>query len=218
MKNEKKLYLCATGMLTAVGDSAEMTSASVKAGMSGFEVSEYKNQMQENITMAGVPHSKSDELAFGIGEGINSSEVYNRIIKMALMTVKQIFERQVIDTPVPLTPMPLILAIPENLSRHSNTNPKALFTRLINKAKLPIDPDQIMLTHTGRAAGIYALDYAERYLYDLGYDYVLVGGSDSYWDTSVISHLNKTDRAKAPGAIDAFIPGRGRIPVINPAP
>ena len=204
MDNEKKLYLSTTGMLTAIGDSAEMTAASVKAGISGFEVSEYKNQQDENITMAGVPQSIIDELTLEIDIRGDQSELFNRIIKMAFLTLSQVFKRQALETPVPL-----ILALPETLPSISNINTKTLFTRLIDQSKLPIDPEQIRRVHTGRAAGIHGLDLAERFLYDHGHDYVLVGGSDSYWDTAVISHLNKTDRAKAPGAIDAFIPGEG---------
>ena len=204
MNKDRKLYLSATGMLTAVGDSAEMTAASVKAGISGFEVSEYKNQQDENITMAGMPQSIYDEFAIEFGVEGDNSKHYNRIIKMALMAITQVFKRQPVDTHIPL-----ILAIPENLPNISNISPKTLVARLIDQAKLPIDPEQIRHVHTGRAAGIHSLDLAERFLYDQELDYVLVGGSDSYWDDSVISYLNKTDRAKAPGAIDAFIPGEG---------
>ena len=129
MNHEKKLYLCATGMLTAIGDSVEMTAASVKAGMSGFDVSDYKNQHQENITMAGVPQSIFESFDFKIDMEGNNSEHYERVLKMGLIAAIQIFERQAVNTPVPL-----ILATSETLPNSLKTYSEALLTKLIQQA------------------------------------------------------------------------------------
>ena len=84
-----------------------------------------------------------------------------------------------------------------------------LITNLVNQDDLPIDAEQVRCIHTGRAAGIEALDLAQRILYELQHDYVLVGGSDSYWHFPLVSQLDEAQRVMAPGVMDGFIPGEG---------
>lgn len=204
MSNAQKLYLAATGMITSIGESPEVTAASVRAGISGYTTSEYENQHGEFITMAGLPDEVYDDFEVEIDEGLYYSELYDRIIKMAILAAAQVFQRH----PVP-APIPFILSVPETLPHIRHITPEALLDNLVTQAKLPIDRNQVRTVQSGRAAVIHGLDLAERFLYDLQHDYVLVGASDSYWHYPIVADLDEAGRAMAVGEKDAFVPGEG---------
>jgi 3-oxoacyl-[acyl-carrier-protein] synthase-1 len=191
-------------MITSIGADTKMTAAAVKAGMNQFAASEFENLQREAITMAAVPEEVFETLEVEIDEGSYYSELYDRIIKMAIIAAREALAQQPIETPIPL-----VLAMPEAIPYVNHITPQVLVTNLVNQEDLPIDAEQVRCIHTGRAAGIQALDLAQRYLYDMKQDYVLVGGSDSYMQMPIMSSLDEAGRVMAPGIMDGFIPGEG---------
>lgn len=204
MSQTEKLYLAAMGMLSPLGDSPEFTAASVTAGISAYQASDYENRHGEFVTMTGVPDKTYEDFDIEIDEGVEYCELYDRIIKMAILAAEQVFQRHPVSKPVPL-----ILSLAENRPYDLNINPELLLDNLINQAELPIDPQQVRTVHTGRAAVIHSLDLAQGFLNGSQNDYVLVGASDSHWDSTVIALLDKAGRALAPGEKNAFAPGEG---------
>lgn len=203
--SEKPLaYIAGIGMITAVGADANMTAAAVKAGVNQFEASEYDNQADESITMAGVPDEVFETLQLDIDEGEYYSELYDRIIKMAVVAAREACAQQSIEQDIPM-----VLAIPEAVPGINLITAQMLAGNLTRQEDLPIDAGQVRCLHTGRAAGIEALDMASRMLHDLDQEYVLLGGSDSYWHLPLIARLDADQRVLAPGVMDGFVPGEG---------
>jgi 3-oxoacyl-[acyl-carrier-protein] synthase-1 len=204
MSHTQKLYLAATGMLSPLGDSPEMTAASLKAGISAYRVSDYENLQDDFITMTGIPEEIFTDFEIEIDQGNECCERYDRILKMAILAVSQVFQRHPVTTPVPM-----VLSLAESMPYGPNISPEVMLDNLINQAELPIDRQLVRTVHTGRAAVLQSLDLAQRFLYDLEQDYVLVGASDSYWDFSTLACLDEAERALAPGVKNAFAPGEG---------
>lgn len=204
MSERPLAYIAGIGMITAVGADAKMTAAAVNAGVNQFEASEYDNQTGESITMAGVPEEVFDSLQFEIDGGTYYSQLYDRVIKMAIVAAREACAGQSIEQDIPM-----VLAIPEAVEGINHISAESLIKNLTGQADLPIDSSQVRCLHTGRAAGIEALDMASRMLHDLDQDYVLLGGSDSYWHLPLIAHLDAEQRVMAPGVMDGFVPGEG---------
>ncbi len=203
MTDNTKVYIAGMGMITPLGDSVEKTAAAVRAGISGYQVSDYDNQQGQPITMAGVPEDIFADMDVQIDEGDYYCEQYDRIIKMAIFALQQ-----TVDASGLAEPVPLILAMPEVLPDIKQMSTETLVTNLLNQG-LPIEVDTTRFINTGRAAGIQALDLAQRNLYDLDVDFVLVGGSDSYWHYPLLAQLDKSERLLAPESMNGFAPGEG---------
>ena len=204
MSHTQKLYLAATGMLSPLGNSPEMTAASLRAGISAYRTSDYENLQDGFITMTGIPEKIFADFEIEIDQGIEYCERYDRIIKMAILAASQVFQRHPVSEPVPL-----VLSFAESMPYTPNISPEVMLDNLIIQANLPIDHRQVRTVHTGRAAVLQSLDLAQRFLYDLQQDYVLVGASDSYWDYSSLACLDEAERALAPGVKNGFAPGEG---------
>lgn len=204
MSDSPLAYIAGIGMITAIGADAKMTAAAVKAGVNQFEASEYDNQARESITMAGVPEEVFETLSFEIDEGVYYSGLYDRVIKMAIVAAREACAGQSIEGDIPM-----VLAIPEAVEGINHITAESLVRNLALQPDLPIDANHVRCLHSGRAAGIEALDMAGRIMRDLDQDYVLVGASDSYWHLPLIAHLDAEQRVLAPGVMDGFVPGEG---------
>ena len=202
MQADQKIYIAGTGMITAIGSNTAMTMASVRAAVDGFEASDYTTPKQQPITMAQVPHEIFDEFPVELDIGVAHSELMDREIKMAMIAAAEALQQAGIKKPVPL-----ILATPEQVPYVSHCPARKMITNLIKQAELPVDPEMSRSVQCGRAGAIEALDLAQRCLYDLGLDYVLVGASDSYRDYALLNYLNEMHRTTAPDVINGFIPG-----------
>ena len=150
-----------------------------------------------------VPQHFYDDLEMDIDEGNLYGEQDERVIKMAVTAVREALGSIQLDQPVPL-----ILAFPEP-EDHDLSFPTSLVTNLLAQQDLPLAKELIRTLHTGRAGGIEALGLAQRYLYELQHDYVLVGASDSYFHCARLSGMALADRLLAPENMDGFAPGEG---------
>lgn len=202
MQANQKIYIAGTGMITSVGASSEMTIASVRAGVDGFEASEYTTPTRQPITMSQVPHEVFDEFQITLDIGVSHSELMDREIKMAMIAATEALQQAKIQKNIPL-----ILATPQNVPYVSHCPAAKMIKNLINQAELPIDAQLSRSLQTGRAGGIEVLDLAQRCLYDLELDYVLIGASDSHRDYALLNYLNETKRTTAPDSMNGFVPG-----------
>jgi 3-oxoacyl-[acyl-carrier-protein] synthase-1 len=202
MQADQKIYIAGTGMITSIGANTAMTIASVRAGVDGFEASEYTNSKQQPITMAQVPHEIFDEFAIELDIGVAHGELMDREIKMAMISAAEALQQANVKKPVPL-----ILATQEQVPYVSHCPAWKMIANLVNQAELPIDPELSRSVQSGRAGAIEALDLAQRCLYDLQLDYVLVGGSHSHRDYALLNYLNEMNRTTALGVMNGFIPG-----------
>ncbi|NOX92935.1 MAG: hypothetical protein GXP18_10950, partial [Gammaproteobacteria bacterium] len=54
MNDTAEVYIARMGMITPVGENAKITAAAVKAEISGYRISDYKNGSCKPVTMAMV--------------------------------------------------------------------------------------------------------------------------------------------------------------------
>ena len=200
MSKKQVAYIAGIGMVTSVGANFEMTAAAVKAGISGYAVSDFYGQADEPITMASVPDSVFSEIDAEIDEGDRYNERHDRVIKMAIIAVREACAQQSITQPIPL-----ILAMAEEHDDSEGLSP--LITNLEHNCKPWVDSKNHRSIHSGRAAGMEAIDLAFRYLTDLEEDFILVGGSDSYRDYSRLDPLTQENRLLTTNSMDGFAPG-----------
>lgn len=199
-----KLYIAGIGMITPVGFDTTSTAAAVRAGVSGYQASSYYTKKGQPITMAAVPEEVFRSEKFKINEGDRYGDLYDHVIKMAILALREAVAGQTIKNSVPL-----LLALPEEVPGVEHTPPKLLIENLLNQSDLPLRKDAVRCIATGRAAGIEALDWAFSHLYAKGEDFVLLGGSDCHQDYPRLRALEANQRVLAPNVMDGFAPGEG---------
>lgn len=198
-----KLYIAGIGMVTPLGSNTAMTVAGVNAGVSAYQQSRYFTGHGEAITMAEVPDELFQDFDAEIDEGESYNEQYDHIIKMAILALEEACQQHTSDKPVPL-----VLAMPE--IDISPTIPHALLSRnLAANCSAWVSQDLTRFCHSGRAAGIEAIEFAFRYLYQLPYDFLLIGGSDSHSNYERLSRPDESGRLLTIGSADSFAPGEG---------
>jgi len=205
MSDKPKLYIAGMGMITPVGFDVASTAAAVRAGVSGYAETEYTDQNGLPITLASVPDLALDELEADIGEGDRYDARHYRVIKMAIIAIREACAHRTTKQPIPL-----LLAMPEVLADAVQDDVEGLvplIQTLAQNCKPWIHPAQSRSIYSGRAAGIEAIDFAFRYLSDLSSDYILIGGSDSYRDYSRLDPLGEAGRLLVQGSLNAFAPG-----------
>lgn len=201
MSDQSKVYIAGIGMITAVGGTAEMTAAAVRAGISGYQVSEYKNWECKPITMAMVPDDAFPEIC---DELDTSEEMSDQIARMLMMS--HVALEEVMESYPGTVPLPLILSGPEMDEDLEVPFSHTFFDLLTTQSDIELDKSNCRLLGLGRAGVINGIDVAGKYL-NQGHDYVLVGGVDSYQDYDLILKLTEQDRVKAEDSTDGFIPG-----------
>ncbi|MBL1276962.1 MAG: hypothetical protein COB30_012830 [Ectothiorhodospiraceae bacterium] len=201
MNNHSELYIAGMGMITPVGANVEMTSAFVSSGLSGYQVSEYKNWQCKPITMARVPDDAFPEIC---DELDTSEEMSDQIARMVLMAHLAIEE--VMNAYPGTAPLPLILSGPEIDTDLEVPFSSSFFELLAAQSNIAFDRENSRLLGIGRAGVINGIDMAFKYL-DQGHDYVLVGGVDSHEDYDLLLKLAAQGRITAEGSSDGFVPG-----------
>ncbi len=202
MSDTPKLYIAGIGMITPVGANTAMTAAAVKAGISSYTISNYYGKNDALITMASVPFSALDKLDAAIGKGSRYNERHDRVIRMAIIAIREACVQVNTEQPIPL-----VLAMPQEQGDIEGLTP--VIENLEHNCQPWIRANKCRSMHSGRAAGMEALGYVFRHLDSLPSDFVLIGGSDSYKDYSRIGPLSKEDRLLCAGNSDGFAPGEG---------
>lgn len=201
MSDQSRIYLAATGLITPVGANTAMTAAAARAEVSAYRLSHFYGQNDIPITMALVPDGVFSDINADIIEGNRFNERQDRVIKMAILAIREACAKR----PV-LQPIPLLLASPEG--EGEEVKGFSPFLENLQKNCQPwVNAGQCRQFHFGRAAGLEAIAFAFRYLHDLPDDYLLVGGSDSYQSYSRLHPLSQADRLLSRDNKDGFAPG-----------
>lgn len=195
------LYIANTGMITALGANTLMTSAAITAARSGYQISHHRSKNGERITMALVPETIFDQVEFEIEECNPYNAQFDHTIKLAIIAAQQACNGQPL-----IHPIPLLLSMPE--PGFGPTMPHGLLTQnLANHCAPAIAPELTRSFHSGRAAGMEAIDFAFRYL--TNNSLILIGASDSPIHRDRINKLDETDRLLTIKTADSFAPGEG---------
>lgn len=195
------LYIANMGMITSIGHSTITNSVAVAAGVSGYQRTHHRSKNGDPITMALVPPAVFEEFASEIEECNPYNAQFDHRIKMAIIAAQESCKGQ------PLTqPVPLMLAMPE--TDLEPVMPHGLLTRNLAEHCAPaISPELTRSFHSGRAAGIEAIEFAFRHL--AGNPFILIGGSDSYIHTKQIKRLDESNRLLTIQSPDSFAAGEG---------
>ena len=193
-------YIAGIGMLTPVGFDTASTAAAVRAGMSVYEASTNFIQEEQPITMTRIP----PEVFKIMDVHIDECSYDKRIIKMAILALREALGAQTIETPIPL-----LLAMPEAHEDVTCIEPEVLIKNLLEQKDLPLAANRVHCMMGGRAAGIQILVWANQYFTQHNADYVLLGGSDSHWVYPRLGRLGEAGRLLAPENMDGFAPGEG---------
>ena len=210
MEKNTPIYIAGIGMLGAIGFNTASTAAAVRAHVSGYQLSDFDNEQGNPITMSCTPQAVFDECLIDIQLPADTKhiEYIERIIKMGYYALKDAFSSPQVDLDtIKKRPVPLIYTMPEPLAHQPPVDTHAIINNIVTTSEMPVNLKQVHSIHSGRAAAIEGLDLAYRYLNDLNYDYVLVGGSDSYRNIALINQLDKAERLLSTDNKDGFAPG-----------
>ena len=193
------MYIAGLGMISAVGANTSMTVAAVNAGVSGYAKSRYCGLRDEAVTMANIPNNALAEIEAEIDEGDVFCERHYRVTLMAIAAIREACALQTSEQAIPL-----LLAMSDVQEDTDGLNP--MVVDIETNCQPWVRADQSRSIHSGRAAGIDAIDFAFRYLGDNS-KFILVGGSDSYQDYDRITPLADANRLLCEGNMDGFAPG-----------
>ena len=195
-----KMYIAGIGMISSLGANAAMTTAAVKAGISGYAKSEYYGLRDDAITMANVPNDALAEIVADIDEGDRFNERHYRVTLMAIAAVREACARLTSSDAIPL-----LLAMPDIQEDTDGLSP--IVNEIESNCQPWIKAEKSRSIYSGRAAGMEAIDFVFRLLNDEQHKYVMVGGSDSYQDYDRITPLAEEDRLLEEENMDGFAPG-----------
>ncbi len=187
-------------MITALGPSVATTVGAIRARKSAYAISEYETEDGKPITMARIPDAVFNLIDAEIDEGDRFNFRYDRIIKMAILAAREACYHKTAEQPIPI-----VVGISDLPFDKEGLG--SLLENLQENCKPWISTQLSRSLHSGRVAGIEAIDFAFSYLYELDYPYVLIAASDSFLDDYVITPLANEHRLLTAGASNAFAPG-----------
>lgn len=191
--------IIATGMITSIGMTTEMTAASVRSGISGYQESDILNKQFNPMTMSLIPDESLPELEDELKKQTLTSR-QQRMLRLATPAMQQLAD-------IFTTPVPLMLCGPEKLPGRRSVVSDTFLKQLKVQTQAPIDLKSSYVFPQGRASGLYALEAAMQTLESGSHKQVLVGGVDSFLDLHLLASLDYEDRVLAEGMMDAFAPG-----------
>lgn len=190
-------------MLTPLGNSEQMTSASLNAGFSAVEASRFLNKKFESIKMADVPEAALAELEQSVLDDFPLLSIREkRLLRLCDGALSVGMRKQLADKPITL-----FLAGPEELHPSISSMSASFLKALARQTNINIDLQSSRKFALGRAGVITAIDHASRYMEATGTPHVLIGGVDSYRDHNILALLDSQDRITAQGVMDGFAPG-----------
>ena len=195
-------YICGVGMMTAVGDSAPMTAASVHAGINRCKDTNIYNKRMNPMKMALVPDDVLPPLN-GELESIPLTTRQDRMLRLAQPALDEAL------VGLPSQDIPVYLSVPEFLPALPQPLDQNFLDHLHTQCNSNFDREHSMIFTTGRAGGLIALEAAMNALAHGNSNLVLVGGVDSYLDPLLLATLDQDDRVSAEGVLNGFSPGEG---------
>lgn len=206
MTQQNKLYIAGIGMITSIGGNAQMTTAAVDAGISGYALSDFDSHTGEPLKFSLISDAIFDDIEVETGLQLDQGNRFNmrhdRITIMATIALKEACSNLKSDKAVPF-----IMAQSEY--PYDKTDLSSLTDNLANHVSPWVDSKLTRSFNSGRPAGIEAIDMVFQYLYDSEHDYFIVGGSDSYIDETLINQLDAENRLLYMNNGDGFVAGEG---------
>ncbi len=201
MSSVSKVYVAGIGMITAIGETAGMTAAAVRAGISGYQHVDEYDRSADPFKMALVPEAILPPLNKEL-ERIGLAARQRRLLRLSVLAMQEALQMYPANKP-----LPLFLAGPETLPECAPAL-RSDFVHLLNtQAGISIDSTMSRIFATGRAGGFQAIDMAFRYFEATGNDYALVGGIDTCLDLYLLATLDKEARILTEERQDGFVPG-----------
>lgn len=178
-----------------------MTVASLRAGISRFEESDFINKDRNPMTVAQIPVPSIEVYSDKLFENRNITPREARLLCIADIALQDI-----IDLFSDIGPVTAFIAGPESLPNMNSTGISDLFfDNLELQTGIIFNKKESVLFQTGRAGGFQATDTAIKYLHHCQCDYVLVGGIDSYCNDDVLDHFDRDDRINSEDISDGFV-------------
>ena len=150
--------------------------------------------------MAKVPDAVFTNIDAEIDEGDRFNLRHDRLTKMAIIAIREACNQIAAEQP-----FPVVLGMSDRSIDKEGLS--SLIENLQENCKPWISAKLSRSLNSGRAAGIEAIDFTFRYLYDEAYPFVLVGSSDCYMDEGLLSSLEDEQRLLTQRSSDAFAPG-----------
>jgi 3-oxoacyl-[acyl-carrier-protein] synthase I len=194
VRSAEEIWIVGCGAVTALGHSAAMTAASVRANLSRFRESYM-------VDKAGEPMRLS--MARFISDSTRGVE---RFLALANPAVTEAIQ-PLSDAGADRLPIRIRLCLGFPLPRPGLAPDVAerVQTRLGN-----IRFDKSGRTfESGHASGLLAIHQAADWLRSDQADFVLTGGIDSYYDADTLEWLDAVSRLHSEANMDGFVPGEG---------
>ena len=192
------IYIAGMGMVTSVGANSAMTTASVKANISAYALSDYDNKNDEPITMTQIPGDFFDALGLVLKSDIRSDPYQARIVMMAVAALRDLSLEN-------SNTVPIIFGMPE--ANTVSCNVSDIVQNIALNFPAIVDQKWCRILSSGRSAAIEAIQLAYDYLHQSDAPYVLIGGSDTYHSDALINKLDLDGRLLSSGNSDGFAPG-----------
>jgi len=201
MGEQLTIYIAGLGAITAVGNDAKMTYASVNARINRYKDTGYSDHKKIPVKMALVPEDALNHLP-------SPSPAYNeweqQLFQLSLAAVTEAFDNFETERSIPL-----ILSCPESYTNCPHELPDDFLESFIEQSAAPINLELSRIIQTGRSGTLDALEVAYKYFLDSNVESILLGGVDSYQRPELLHGLLNEDRINTLDAYDGFTPGEG---------
>jgi len=193
-----------TGTMTSVGMNTAQTAASVRAGISRAGESSIYNKHFEPFVMAILPDDVLPPLEPDIEKDIGLTARQTRMLRLAAPALQEAMKDiKNIDQ------IPLYLGVPEPFSARPNPVNDLFIKYLCIQSGIQLNIQSSKLFSKGRAAGLIALNEAIQDISSGKYNYIIVGGVDTYVDLYLLGTLDMEGRILGSTVMDGFVPGEG---------
>ncbi len=202
--SEKKIAIIDIGMITAVGLNAAQTTASVRAGISGYSETSIYDKRFNPFTMAILPEDVFPPLTKEINEQTGLTARQIRMLRLATPALQE-----AVKNATAIEEIPLFLGVPEAFPDRPLPVEESFLQNLSDQSEIMFNITASKIYAIGRAAGLFALKYAMDSILSGENTFALVGGIDTYVDLYLLGTLDKESRILATGIMDGFVPGEG---------
>lgn len=202
MNGSSRVYIAAVGMITPIGADPVMTFHSVNTGVGRVRETAVLNRTLDPLGLALVP----DEALPDLDPRLARAPIPHRqlrLLRLAAAALAQLADR------LPPGPVPLFLALPEDLPGMSAPLVGDIIDQLAAQTGIRLNRAESLIATIGRAGGVHTVRKAHQYLGQPGHDYVLIGGVDTYWDPYLLAKLDADTRLNPRRNPDGFHPGEG---------
>lgn len=205
-QNQNTIVISALGMLSPIGGNAEQTCAAIRASISSFNEHPFyecicDNQQEEEGTIcftSRVPHLEPETYA------------EERLLQLATPALQELISKSCFSLQKSAkSGLLLALPQPDKVTKYWQLD-SYFATQLCQRAGL----GKFKLTDVnqeGRSAMFSLVNDAISYLQSEKLDYCIVGGVDSWLDSTRLENLDNDWRVKSQRNVDGFIPGEAAV-------